>query len=47
MQNGCTVLSYTSGDKWFGMTYTEDRPEVMARLKELHENGAYPDCLFD
>ena len=47
MEHGCKVLPYTSGDKWFGMTYIEDRPDVMERLKELHENGVYPNCLFE
>lgn len=34
-----------SADKWFGMTYREDRPIVMDALKRLHESGAYPDSL--
>jgi len=46
MEKGCKVVSYTSGDKWFGMTYAEDRPDVIARLQQLHESGAYPKCLF-
>ena len=46
MENGCEIISYTSGDKWFGMTYAEDRPDVVERLKALHAAGAYPDTLF-
>lgn len=46
MENGCEVNSFTSGDKWFGMTYAEDRADVMARLKALHESGVYPKTLF-
>lgn len=33
------VLKTTA--QWFGVTYKEDRPMVVARLKELHENGIY------
>lgn len=45
MENGCRVLSYKSGDKWFGMTYAADRPDVIARLQALHDNGTYPKTL--
>lgn len=31
---------------WFGVTYLEDRPGVIAKLAELHANGTYPDKLF-
>ena len=34
-----------SVDKWFGMTYQEDRPVVSAALTELHEQGVYPESL--
>lgn len=33
------VLKTTA--KWFGVTYKEDRPAVVARLKALHEAGEY------
>ena len=38
-----TVLR--SGDRWFGMTYQEDRMEVAERLKQLHREGVYPASL--
>ena len=38
------VLDTTS--KWFGVTYPEDRPEVVAKLAALHEQGQYPDKMF-
>ena len=38
------VLSTTS--QWFGVTYKEDGPAVVARLKELHDTGVYPEKLF-
>ena len=34
-----------SADKWFGMTYQEDRAVVAEELRKLHENGTYPDSL--
>ena len=38
------VLDTTS--KWFGVTYPEDRPAVVAKIKALVESGEYPDKLF-
>jgi len=32
-----------SNDKWFGMTYRQDREIVAAALRRLHEEGVYPD----
>ena len=31
---------------WFGLTHMDDRPRVMAGLRELHERGEYPDPLW-
>jgi NDP-sugar pyrophosphorylase family protein len=33
--------------KWMGVTYQEDRPLVVAKLKELAEQGIYPECIFN
>ena len=38
------VLS--SPDNWFGVTYAADKPKVVAALRELTENGKYPDGLW-
>lgn len=38
------VLDTTS--KWFGVTYPEDRPEVVAKLKALMDAAVYPEKLF-
>ena len=38
------VLSTTS--RWFGVTYSEDRPGVVANLARLHAEGVYPEKLF-
>ena len=32
--------------KWFGVTYAQDRPEVVAKLLALAENGTYPTPLL-
>ena len=34
-----------SADRWFGMTYHEDRARVARELIKLHETGAYPEEL--
>lgn len=36
----------TSNDKWFGVTYKEDKPEVVAKFAELKASGFYPLELF-
>ena len=33
-------------DVWHGVTYKEDKPQVMAAIKELKESGLYPDVLW-
>ncbi len=38
------VLDTTS--KWFGVTYAEDRPDVVAKLQSLVDAGEYPTTLF-
>ena len=40
----CKVLDTTS--KWFGVTYSEDRPDTVARIAKLVEEGVYPEKLF-
>ncbi len=40
----CKVLDTTS--KWFGVTYSEDRPDTVARIAKLVEDGVYPNKLF-
>ena len=46
MQDGKLEVSVLhSTDRWFGMTYQQDREVVAAELKKLHEMGAYPEDL--
>ena len=45
-QGKATVKVMTSQDEWFGITYREDKPAVVASIKKLVEQGIYPDKLF-
>ena len=40
-----TVSVLHSADRWFGMTYHEDRARVAQELLKLHEAGVYPEEL--
>ena len=33
-------------DKWFGVTYKEDKPTVVAAIRKLVDDGVYPEKLF-
>lgn len=35
-----------SQDKWFGVTYKEDKPVVMASIAKMKEEGKYPEYLW-
>ena len=35
-----------SNDRWYGVTYKEDKPTVVAALKEMREKGLYPEQLW-
>ena len=36
-----------SHDKWYGVTYKEDKPVVVAAIKAMTESGLYPDNLWE
>ena len=40
----CELLSTTS--RWFGVTFKEDRPGVVAKFQELADKGIYPSQLY-
>ena len=40
----CKVLDTTA--KWFGVTYAEDRPQVVMKINNLIKEGVYPAKLF-
>ena len=41
------VKIMASTDKWFGVTYKEDKPTVVAAIRKLIEEGVYPAKLFE
>lgn len=41
-----TVKVLESPDKWYGVTYAADKPQVVAALKDMTEKGLYPDGLW-
>ena len=41
-----TVQVLTSADKWYGVTYKEDKPVVVAAIKNMKESGLYPEELW-
>lgn len=43
-EGSCEVLSTPS--HWFGVTFKEDRPGVVAKFAELVEKGVYPSPLY-
>jgi hypothetical protein len=40
----CLVLR--TQDRWFGMTYPQDKPGCVRRLRELADDGTYPSLLW-
>ena len=40
------VRVLSSGEKWFGVTYREDKPKVVAALQQKTEQGLYPEDLW-
>lgn len=40
-----SVKVLSSADKWFGVTYQEDREKVIASVRELVDKGKYPEKL--
>ncbi len=47
IENGeVTVKVIDTPSKWFGVTYAEDREEVVAKIKKLVDDGIYPSPLW-
>ena len=36
-----------STDKWYGVTYREDKPQVVAAIAAMTQSGLYPERLWD
>ena len=43
-QGNCRILDTSA--TWFGVTYPDDKPDCVARIRSLIEAGAYPECLW-
>lgn len=41
------VKVYETKDKWFGVTYLEDKPAVVASIQKLIADGVYPEKLWN
>ena len=44
--NKVTVDVLETKDKWFGVTYKEDKETVVNSFKQLYNNGVYNEDLF-
>lgn len=44
--NEASMKVYKTHAEWFGITYREDRPDVVNRLKQLTDEGKYPKELW-
>lgn len=42
-ENRATVSVLTSKDKWYGVTYKEDKAVVVAAIQGMKDNGVYPE----
>lgn len=42
----CTVEVIETDDKWFGVTYKEDKPDVVKSITALVNEGKYPEKLW-
>lgn len=47
INSGQTRVKVLNSDgRWFGVTYPEDKPSVVASLKAMHDEGRYPESLW-
>lgn len=46
-EDKATVSVLPTKDVWHGVTYKEDKPQVVAAIKELKNSGLYPEKLWD
>ena len=44
--NACDVQVYDTNSSWFGITYAEDKPLIVAGIKKLINEGVYPEHLW-
>ena len=46
-QKKARVKVLRSNDKWYGVTYKEDKPQVVAALADLRQKELYPEALWE
>ena len=46
-EDKATVEVLKSEDKWYGVTYKEDKPVVVAAIQKLKDEGRYPQKLWE
>jgi len=46
-QNRATVRVLRTADKWYGVTYAADKPQVVAALQQMTAEGKYPNGLWN
>lgn len=46
-EDKATVQVLKSLDKWYGVTYKEDKPVVVAAIQALKDSGLYPEKLWE
>ena len=46
-EHNASVKVLRSADKWYGVTYKEDKPQVMAAIRALKAQGLSPEKLWE
>ena len=46
-EDRASVAVLESEDKWYGVTYKEDKPVVVAAVQALKDAGVYPQHLWE
>ena len=41
------VRVFRSGDRWYGVTYRQDKPVVEKAIREMTVRGQYPENLWE
>lgn len=45
-ENKAAVTVLKTGEQWHGVTYQEDKPQVVKAIRELKDSGLYPSVLW-
>lgn len=46
-EDRAAAVVLTSADKWYGVTYKEDKPVVVAAIRKMKDEGLYPKNLWE